>query len=796
MRHRAAWPARARPAPASLPNPGDFHWREGGERHMWSPDAIAWLQKAVRLDDAESYRLFAESVNDRSRSLATLRGLMRLRDGDAVPLSEVEPAESIMRRFCTGAMSYGSISQEAHETLALAMNRIGGRSNTGEGGELSERYARLPNGDSRRSAIKQVASGRFGVTSWYLTNADEHQIKMAQGAKPGEGGELPGRKVYPHIARVRFSTPGVELISPPPHHDIYSIEDLAELIYDLKNANPSARISVKLVSEVGVGTVAAGVAKGHADHILISGHDGGTGASPLTGIKHAGLPWELGLSETHQTLVLNDLRSRVILQTDGHIKTGRDVVIAALLGAEEMGFATGPLVSLGCTMMRKCHKNTCPFGIATQDERLRARFEGRPEHVIRYFRFVAEDARALMAKMGFRTFDEMIGRVDSLEPDPAVDHWKARTLNLLPILTPALRAHEGVEVRRTRGQDHGLERALDNRLIELAAPALERGAAVRHELSIRNVNRAVGTMLSHRVSLKHGESGLPDGTIAFKMTGSAGQSFGAWLARGITLELEGDCNDYAGKGLSGGRLVIYPPRAATFAPERNIIAGNVTLYGATSGSAYFRGMAAERFCVRNSGARVVVEGVGDHGCEYMTGGRVAILGETGRNFAAGMSGGIAFVWDTRGSLESRCNTQMVELGPVEDPERVEELRALIEEHAELTGSEVARRILADWRSELRPVRPGDPFGLSRRARAAGAKGARGCPGGSVAWENRQASSSSPGSAAPSAVPASVSPTSASSTASSRRRSGATRAPGAWTAAFRSARPPTAARSTT
>jgi len=699
-RHRAAWSSRGRPSASMLPNPGDYHWREGGERHMWSPEAIAYLQKAVRVDDAESYGLFAAIVNDRSRSLATLRSIMRLRDGSPVPLSEVEPAESIVRRFCTGAMSYGSISQEAHETLAVAMNRIGGRSNTGEGGELSERYVRLPNGDSRRSAIKQVASGRFGVTSWYLTNADEHQIKMAQGAKPGEGGELPGHKVFPHIARVRFSIPGVELISPPPHHDIYSIEDLAELIYDLKNSNPSARVSVKLVSEVGVGTVAAGVAKGHADHILISGHDGGTGASPLTGIKHAGLPWELGLAETHQTLVLNDLRSRVVLQTDGHIKTGRDVVIAALLGAEEMGFSTAPLVSLGCTLMRKCHKNTCPFGIATQDPTLRARFEGDPVHVIRYFMFVAEEARALMARMGFRTFDEMIGRVDMLEADPEVDHWKARTLDLLPILTPALKPSDDADVRCTRRQEHGLERALDNRLIELARPALEGGAPVRRELSIRNGNRAVGAMLSHHVSRRYGENGLPDGTIHFKLTGSAGQSFGAWLARGVTLELEGDCNDYAGKGLSGGRLIVYPPRTATFAPEENIIAGNVTLYGATSGSAYFRGLAAERFCVRNSGARVVVEGVGDHACEYMTGGRVVVLGDTGRNFAAGMSGGIAFVWDRDGQLASRCNTQMVELAGVDDPERVEELRVLIQEHAELSGSEVARRILADWSAEL------------------------------------------------------------------------------------------------
>jgi glutamate synthase (NADPH/NADH) large chain len=700
MRHRLAYNERGSIYRNALPNPGDYHWRAGGERHLWSPEAIAYLQKAVRLDDQESYDQFATVVNDNQKSLCTLRSLMRLRRGNPVPLDDVEPAGEIVKRFCTGAMSYGSISQETHETLAIAMNRLGGKSNTGEGGELSERYIPLPGGDSRMSAIKQVASGRFGVTSWYLTNAVEHQIKMAQGAKPGEGGELPGRKVYPHIARVRFSTPGVGLISPPPHHDIYSIEDLAQLIYDLKNANPSARISVKLVSEVGVGTIAAGVAKGHADHILISGHDGGTGASPLTGIKYAGLPWELGISETHQTLVLNDLRSRVVLQTDGHIKTGRDVVVAALLGAEEMGFSTGPLVTLGCTLMRKCQKNTCPFGIATQDARLRERFEGKPEHVTRYFAFIAEEARRYMAQMGFRTFNEMIGRADMLEVDPDLQHWKARSLNLLPVLTPAMKRNEGVGVYCTQKQDHGLERSLDKTLIELARPALERGERVRAELPIRNIHRAVGTTLSHEISKRYGEHGLPDDTIHFRMTGSAGQSFGAWLQRGLTLELAGDGNDYVGKGLSGGRLIIYPPEGSAFVPEENIIIGNVALYGATSGRAFFRGTAAERFCVRNSGAWVVVEGVGDHGCEYMTGGRAVILGETGRNFAAGMSGGVAFVWDPEHKLSELANLEMVELEPLSDPDYVSEVRELIEQHLEHTGSTVAASILENWEASV------------------------------------------------------------------------------------------------
>ena len=557
----------------------------------------------------------------------------------------------IVKRFCTGAMSFGSISRETHEALAIAMNRIGARSNTGEGGEDPGRFLPLPNGDSKRSAIKQVASGRFGVTAWYLANADELQIKMAQGAKPGEGGELPGRKVDENIARIRYSTPGVGLISPPPHHDIYSIEDLAQLIYDLKNANQAARISVKLVSEVGVGTVAAGVAKAHAEQILISGDTGGTGASPLTSIKHAGLPWELGIAETHQTLVLNDLRSRVVLQVDGGIRTGRDVVIAALLGAEEMGFSTAPLISLGCIMMRKCHLNTCPVGIATQDPMLRRKFSGKPEYVVNFLFMVAEETRRIMAELGFRRIDDMIGRVDCLEVEDAVGHWKAAGLNLRPLLEPARKPHPTVSVRQTIRQDFGLEHALDNtRLLDLARPALERGQRVYEEMSIENVHRTVGTILSHEVVKRFGEQGLPDGTIHFKFQGSAGQSFGAFLAGGVTLELEGDANDYVGKGLSGGRLIAYPPKASTFPAHRNILVGNVALYGATSGQAFFRGRAAERFAVRNSGAWAVVEGVGDHGCEYMTGGRVVILGTTGSNFAAGMSGGIAYVWDRDSDL--------------------------------------------------------------------------------------------------------------------------------------------------
>jgi glutamate synthase domain-containing protein 3 len=580
------------------------------------------------------------------------------------------------------------------------MNRLGGKSNTGEGGEDPKRFVPLENGDSKRSAIKQVASGRFGVTIWYLTNADELQIKISQGAKPGEGGELPGHKVDEVIARTRYSTPGVGLISPPPHHDIYSIEDLAQLIHDLKNANREARISVKLVSEVGVGTVAAGVAKAHSDHILISGHDGGTGASPLTSIKHAGLPWELGIAETHQTLVLNDLRSRIVLQTDGQLKTGRDVAIAALLGAEEFGFSTAPLITLGCIMMRKCHLNTCPVGIATQDPELREKFTGLPEHVVNYLFMVAEEAREHMASLGFRTINDMVGHVECLRPDAAIEHWKADGLDLTPLLAPAKKPHEGVDVYCTVAQDHGLEDALDQELLGLCKGAIENAERVDLELPIINTNRTVGTILSNEIAKSQGKDYLPDGTINIRFTGSAGQSFGAFLAGGVTLELEGDANDYVGKGLSGGRVIIYPPRTSTFEAEENIIVGNVVLYGATSGEAYFRGRAAERFCVRNSGAHTVIEGVGDHGCEYMTGGRVVILGPTGRNFAAGMSGGIAYVFDSDDDFITRCNLGMVVLEKLEIPEDIAELKGLIEKHQQLTASSAASRILDSWDGSL------------------------------------------------------------------------------------------------
>ena len=603
-------------------------------------------------------------------------------------------------------MSFGSISKETHETLAIAMNRIGGKSNTGEGGEDYLRFKPLPNGDSKRSAIKQVASGRFGVTSYYLTNADQLQIKMAQGAKPGEGGELPGYKVSKDIAAVRHTTPGVMLISPPPHHDIYSIEDLAQLIYDLKNSNPKARISVKLVSEVGVGTVAAGVAKAHADHILISGHEGGTGASPLTGIKHAGLPWELGIAETHQTLVLNDLRSRVRLETDGQLKTGRDIVIAAMLGAEEFGFATAPLITLGCIMMRKCHLNTCPVGVATQDPELRKKFTGQPEHLINYFFMIAEDARQIMASLGIRSIEELVGRVDLLETEDAVRHWKAQGIDLSPLLAPARKTHPDAAVTCTTKQDHGLERALDHQLIRLCAPALEKGRPVSLTLPIRNINRTVGTMLSHEISKRYEDKGLPDSTIHIKFTGSAGQSFAAWLAPGVNLELEGDANDYVAKGLSGGRVIVYPDKralAAGFVAENNIVIGNVALYGAILGQAFFRGVAGERFCVRNSGATAVVEGVGDHGCEYMTGGRAVILGPTGRNFAAGMSGGVAYVYDPQDEFLPRCNLGLVGLERVEKLRDIAELKQLIELHHRYTDSPVAAAILADWTNADAPA---------------------------------------------------------------------------------------------
>jgi glutamate synthase (NADPH) large chain len=701
-RHTLAYPDDPDDKLSSLPNPGEFHWRSGGERHAWDPQAIFSLQVAARRGDKNAYREFAAHINAEARKTGALRGLLDFATGlKPLPLEQVEPASEIVKRFCTGAMSFGSLSAEAHETLAIAMNRIGGKSNTGEGGEDPARFVPLPNGDSRRSAIKQVASGRFGVTIWYLANADELQIKMAQGAKPGEGGELPGKKVDDNIARIRHSTPGVGLISPPPHHDIYSIEDLAQLIHDLKNANPSARVSVKLVSEVGVGTIAAGVVKAHADHVLISGDNGGTGASPLTSIKHAGLPWELGLAETHQTLVMNDLRSRAVVQTDGGLKTGRDVVIAALLGAEEMGFSTAPLIALGCIMMRKCHLNTCPVGVATQDPVLRKKFAGQPEHVVNYLFMVAEEAREIMASLGIRRFVDLIGRTDLLQTRAAINHWKADGLDLTPLLAPAVKPRPNTEVYCTKWQDHGLDLALDNKLIALARKSIQSRKKTREELPIANINRTVGAMLSYEVVKKWGAEALPYDTVRFKFTGTAGQSFGAFLAKGITLELEGDSNDYVGKGLSGGRLIIYPPRNATFKAEENVLIGNVALYGATSGRAFFRGRAAERFCVRNSGAKAVVEGVGDHGCEYMTGGRAVILGPTGRNFAAGMSGGIAYVWDPRKNFAARCNTGTVDLEPVEEDEDIVELREMIELHREYTNSPVAAKILDDWPTSLR-----------------------------------------------------------------------------------------------
>jgi glutamate synthase (NADPH/NADH) large chain len=704
-RHDLGFPEMPRDNVVTLPNPGEYHWRVGGRKHAWEPRAISSLQRASGQNSQEAYREFSELINSESSGRCTLRGLMSLREGvvgPSVPLEEVEPAAELVKRFCTGAMSFGSISPEAHETLAVAMNRLGGKSNTGEGGEDPERFKPMANGDLKRSAIKQVASGRFGVTAWYLANADEIQIKISQGAKPGEGGELPGTKVDGTIARIRYSTPGVGLISPPPHHDIYSIEDLAQLIYDLKNANPLARVSVKLVAEVGVGTIAAGVAKAHADHILIAGDTGGTGASPLTSIKHAGLPWELGLAETHQTLVMNDLRSRVTLQTDGGIKTGRDVVIGALLGAEEIGFSTAPLIALGCIMMRKCHLNTCPVGIATQDPELRKKFHGQPEHVVNYLFFVAEEAREIMSRLGFRTFNEMVGRTDVIEAATAISHWKASGIDLEPLLSPAEKLSDDVGVYCQKAQDHGLDEALDStHLIPLSQSAIHDAKTVTFELPIRNVNRTVGTMLSHEVVKRHGEEGLPDGTIHGRFTGSAGQSFGAWLAQGITLELAGDANDYVGKGLSGGRIVIYPQKGTTFVPQDNVIVGNVVLYGATGGQAFFRGRAAERFAIRNSGASAVIEGLGDHGCEYMTGGRVVVLGPVGRNFAAGMSGGIAYVLaDDRPAFVTNCNQELVDLESIAGDREADDLRSLLEEHVRWTGSEVAAALIDNWGASL------------------------------------------------------------------------------------------------
>ena len=693
-RHRQGYPQRG-PSDGQLETGGEYQWRRDGEYHLFNPETVFKLQHASRSGQYGIYREYAQLVNDQSRKRATLRGLFTLRPAaEPLPLDEVEPVESILKRFATGAMSYGSISSEAHETLAIAMNRLGGKSNTGEGGEDPARYTPDANGDQRRSAVKQVASGRFGVTSEYLVNADDLQIKMAQGAKPGEGGQLPGFKVYPWIAKVRYSTPGVGLISPPPHHDIYSIEDLAQLIHDLKNANRHARIHVKLVAEVGVGTVAAGVSKAHSDVVLISGHDGGTGASPQTSIKHAGVPWELGLAETQQVLVLNDLRDRIVVQVDGQMKTGRDVVIAALLGAEEYGFSTAPLVVSGCIMMRVCHLDTCPVGVATQNPELRKRFTGKPEFVETYFRFVAEEVRELMAEMGFRTVDEMIGRSDCLEVEGAVAHWKAKGLDLSSILhQPDVAPTVGR--RCVREQDHGLDKALDNELMRQAQAALEQGAPVEITSPIRNINRTVGTMLGAELTRRWGAAGLPDDTIQIQFTGTAGQSFGAFVPRGISMTIAGDANDYFGKGLSGGRLVIYPPPQSPFVPEKNIVIGNVALYGATAGALFARGLAGERFCVRNSGAHAVVEGIGDHGCEYMTGGRAVILGRTGRNFAAGMSGGVAYVLDVKGDFESRCNPGMVDLEALTD-EDAAFVRQLVGRHVELTGSTPGRQVLDDW----------------------------------------------------------------------------------------------------
>jgi glutamate synthase (NADPH/NADH) large chain len=711
---------------------GEYAYRTRGEEHAWTAESVSTLQHAVRGNSLERYKAFAKILNQQSERLLTLRGLFRIKTAEdekrkPVPLDQVEPAKDIVRRFATGAMSFGSISREAHTTLAIAMNRIGGKSNTGEGGEESDRFKPMPNGDSMRSAIKQVASGRFGVTTEYLVNADMMQIKMAQGAKPGEGGQLPGHKVDAVIARVRHSTPGVGLISPPPHHDIYSIEDLAQLIYDLKNVNPDGLVSVKLVSEIGVGTVAAGVAKARADHVTIAGFEGGTGASPLTSIKHAGSPWEIGLAETHQTLVRERLRSRIVVQVDGGFRTGRDVVIGALLGADEFGFATAPLIAAGCIMMRKCHLNTCPVGVATQDPVLRKRFTGQPEHVINYFFFVAEEVRGIMAALGYRSFNEMVGQTQMLDQSTLVAHWKAKGLDFSKLF---VRQNElpGQKIYHAQSQNHHLEAVLDRTLIEKARAAIDRGAPVKFEIEINNTNRSAGAMLSGTVAKIYGHAGLPHDTIQVGFKGTAGQAFGAWLARGITFDLEGEGNDYVGKGLSGGRIIVKPPRNSGIVPEESIIVGNTVMYGAIEGECYFRGIAGERFAVRNSGAVAVVEGAGDHCCEYMTGGIVVVLGKTGRNFAAGMSGGVAYVLDQAGDFEKLCNMAMVELEPVLSEEMinqntyhhtgdleahgrvdvfanllesdVERLHILISRHAKLTGSKRAADILANWKGYM------------------------------------------------------------------------------------------------
>ncbi|MGK0275835.1 MAG: glutamate synthase (NADPH/NADH) large chain, partial [Ilumatobacter sp.] len=683
---------------------GEYQWRREGEQHLFNPETVFKLQHATRAKRYDIFKEYTAKVDDQSKKLMTLRGLFQFADRPSIDISEVESIEEVVKRFSTGAMSYGSISAEAHETLAIAMNQIGAKSNTGEGGEDSDRLY----DPERRSAIKQVASGRFGVTSEYLTNADDIQIKMAQGAKPGEGGQLPGHKVWPWIAKTRYSTPGVGLISPPPHHDIYSIEDLKQLIHDLKNANPSARIHVKLVAEAGVGTVAAGVSKAKADVVLISGHDGGTGASPLTSLKHAGGPWELGLAQTQQTLMLNGLRDRIVVQADGQLKTGRDVVIAALLGAEEFGFATAPLVVSGCIMMRVCHLDTCPVGVATQNPELRSRFTGKPEFVVNFFQYIAEEVREIMAQLGFRTIEEMVGHVECLDTREAIDHWKASGLDISPILAAPQNPYEQ-SMYATTSQDHSLEEAMDQQFIIEAQSAINDGHPVKINLPIRNVNRTVGTMLGHEVTKKWRGEGLPDGTIDITLTGSAGQSFGAFVPAGIQMRLIGDTNDYLGKGLSGGRLIVYPHPSSTFAAEDHVIAGNVIGYGATGGEIFLRGNVGERFCVRNSGALAVSEGIGDHGCEYMTGGRVVILGETGRNFGAGMSGGIAFVYDPNGEFANKVNYEMVKLEPLTSDDRAF-LKDTLQRHRDFTGSTVATGLLASWElksSQFRKVMPSD-----------------------------------------------------------------------------------------
>ncbi len=700
MRHDYAFPRTIDYHP-DLMIGGSYQWRLYGEKHMVNPETVAKLQHAVRINSYEVYQEYAQLINEENRERYTLRGLFDFKWSDTpIPIDEVEPVEEITRRFATGAMSFGALSKEAHENLAIAMNRLGGKSNSGEGGEDPERFLPLPNGDSKNSAIKQVASGRFGVTIEYLSQAKQLQIKMAQGAKPGEGGQLPGHKVDDMIARVRHSTPGVTLISPPPHHDIYSIEDLAQLIHDLKNSNPTADISVKLVAEVGVGTVAAGVSKGKSDHVLISGDSGGTGASPLSSIKHAGLPWELGLSETQQVLVSNDLRGRICVQTDGQLKTGRDAAIAACLGADEWGFSTAALIASGCIMMRKCHLNTCPVGVATQDERLRKKFNGTPEDVVNFFRMVAQEIREIMARLGLRKVDDLIGRMDLLKVRDHIDHWKAKTLNLGAILEMPDTQNGKFAIRWCETQEHGLDQALDNKIIELAKEAIEHKKPVEFDLPIRNTNRTVGTMLSYHLAKRYAMKGLPEDTIIINLKGSAGQSFAAFLANGITMRVEGDANDYTCKGMSGGKVIIYPPKESTFVPEENILIGNVVLYGAIGGECYFRGVAGERFCVRNSGASTVVEGVGDHGCEYMTGGRAVILGPTGRNFGAGMSGGVAYVLDEDGKFSGRCNMGMIELEPVDNVESETELRKMIQKHYQYTQSTVAKQILDHWETYL------------------------------------------------------------------------------------------------